>query len=143
MLHSSSNIFIFIFYYSNESDEVERSLDVLDKVLLEFEDEPESSPEVQPKSPTQGHQSEDDGYMSLNGKRWGYLSFILFIILTMFQIFFIYNSKIFRAKFVPDFQPTEEIALPSVLGDKNFSPPTPEEANRVLSHLLPRWEFFF
>lgn len=42
---------------------------MLDKVLLEFEDDQELSPEVLPKSPTQGHQSEDDGYMSLNGKR--------------------------------------------------------------------------
>lgn len=38
-------------------------------------------------------------------------------------------------KFVPDFQPTEEIAHPT---DINYSPPTPEEANRLISHLLPR-----
>lgn len=50
-----------------------------------------------------------------------------------------------RAKFVPDFQPTEEVAHPAlsthpdVPPDEKFSPPTPEEAERIISHLLPRW----
>lgn len=49
-------------------DEIERSIELLDKVLSEFED-PESLPHIEPDSPSQGHQSEDDGYMSMNGKR--------------------------------------------------------------------------
>lgn len=57
-----------------------------------------------------------------------------------------------RAKFVPDFLPTEEVApalstLPTlssndgggnVKSDEKFSPPTPEEAERIISNLLPR-----
>lgn len=57
--------------YSNcvhSGDEVERSIELLDKVLSEFED-PESLPHIEPDSPSQGHQSEDDGYMSMNGKK--------------------------------------------------------------------------
>lgn len=52
-------------------DEVEKSLELLDKVLSEFEEESENSPVVgaEPESPSQGHQSEDDGYMSMNGRR--------------------------------------------------------------------------
>ncbi|CRK94373.1 CLUMA_CG007882, isoform B [Clunio marinus] len=104
---------------TNESgtDEVEKSLELLDKVLSEFEEEQENSPAGEPESPSQGHQSEDDGYMSMNGR---------------------------RAKFVPDFQPTEEVAQPAlstqpnVPPDEKLSPPTPEEAERIISHLLPR-----
>lgn len=50
---------------------MEKSLEVLDKVLSEFE-EPDSLPPIiggEPESPSQGHQSEDDGYMSMNGRR--------------------------------------------------------------------------
>lgn len=55
-----------------------------------------------------------------------------------------------RAKFVPDFLPTEEVAparstLPTVSSDggeaktdEKFAPPTPEEAERIISNLLPR-----
>lgn len=52
-------------------DEVERSIEFLDKVLSEFED-PESLPHIEqePETPTQGNQSEDDGYMSMNGKKY-------------------------------------------------------------------------
>ena len=47
---------------------MEKSLELLDKVLSEFEEEP--SPQGgEPESPSQGHQSEDDGYMSMNGRR--------------------------------------------------------------------------
>lgn len=52
-------------------DEVERSIEFLDKVLSEFED-PDSLPHIEqqePDTPTQGNQSEDDGYMSMNGKK--------------------------------------------------------------------------
>lgn len=48
---------------------MEKSLELLDKVLSEFEEEQEISPEAEPESPSQGHQSEDDGYMSMNGRR--------------------------------------------------------------------------
>jgi hypothetical protein len=50
---------------------VEKSLELLDKVLSEFEEEQENSPVNggEPESPSQGHQSEDDGYMSMNGRR--------------------------------------------------------------------------
>jgi hypothetical protein len=42
----------------------------LDKVLLEFEEEQDNMPVAnEPESPSQGHQSEDDGYMSMNGRR--------------------------------------------------------------------------
>lgn len=45
---------------------MEKSLELLDKVLSEFEEEQENSPAAEPESPSQGHQSEDDGYMSMN-----------------------------------------------------------------------------
>ncbi|XP_053696056.1 uncharacterized protein LOC128743487 isoform X2 [Sabethes cyaneus] len=98
------------------TDDVEKSLELLDKVLSEFEDEQEvAHAPVEPDSPSQGHQSEDDGYMSMNGR---------------------------RAKFVPDFQPTDEANVPSpplpVPPDGKYSPPSPEEAERIISNLLPR-----
>lgn len=51
--------------------EVEKSLELLDKVLSEFEEEQDAKTQavVEPESPSQGHQSEDDGYMSMNGRR--------------------------------------------------------------------------
>ena len=58
----------------------------------------------------------------------------------LFNIFIV-SFHYFRAKFVPDFQPTiEAAALPTlpVPPDGNYSPPTPEEAERIISHLLPR-----
>ncbi|XP_058055452.1 mucin-5AC [Anopheles bellator] len=135
------------------TDDVEKSLELLDKVLSEFEEEPDRMnhhhhlhhhhhhhhPAVEPDSPSQGHQSEDDGYMSMNGR---------------------------RAKFVPDFQPTDEAIATSPLqqpaehqqppeqepshyepqqrqqhslpSDETYSPPSPEEAERIISNLLPR-----
>jgi hypothetical protein len=49
---------------------VEKSLELLDKVLSEFEEEQEqNTAAAEPESPSQGHQSEDDGYMSMNGRR--------------------------------------------------------------------------
>jgi len=47
---------------------VEKSLELLDKVLSEFEEQ-DSIQAGEPESPSQGHQSEDDGYMSMNGRR--------------------------------------------------------------------------
>lgn len=52
------------------TEDVEMSLEVLDKVLSEFEESDLLPPIIQPESPSQGHQSEDDGYMSMNGRRW-------------------------------------------------------------------------
>lgn len=57
---------MFVFLYRGP-DDVEKSIELLDKVLSEFEEEP--SPQAEPESPSQGHQSEDDGYMSMNGRR--------------------------------------------------------------------------
>ncbi|XP_055685551.1 uncharacterized protein LOC129791411 isoform X3 [Lutzomyia longipalpis] len=91
-------------------DDVEKSLELLDKVLSEFE-EPESlPPPVEPESPSQGHQSEDDGYMSMNGR---------------------------RAKFSPGFQATDE-GLPHGTSTTDERPPPPEEAERIISNILPR-----
>ncbi|XP_063698803.1 putative uncharacterized protein DDB_G0277255 isoform X2 [Culicoides brevitarsis] len=135
-------------------DDVEKSLEVLDKVLSEFEEETEGSPPTEPESPSQGHQSEDDGYMSMNGR---------------------------RAKFVPDFQPTAEVQSQpvikstiqtsitsmtttttpttttsspveegeanddvrqdeqqNILSTSSLSPPSPEEAEKIILNLLPR-----
>ena len=50
-------------------EDVEKSLEVLDKVLSEFEEPDSLPPIIEPESPSQGHQSEDDGYMSMNGRR--------------------------------------------------------------------------
>lgn len=146
---------------TDATDDVEKSLELLDKVLSEFEEEPDRlnlhnhnnhhhnhhhHPAVEPDSPSQGHQSEDDGYMSMNGR---------------------------RAKFVPDFQPTDEASAPTAqrqpqqpqppqlplrplqlqqpspatqqphsvpvpAEDESYSPPSPEEAERIISNLLPR-----
>uniref|UniRef100_A0A8W7P8H9 Uncharacterized protein n=1 Tax=Anopheles coluzzii TaxID=1518534 RepID=A0A8W7P8H9_ANOCL len=130
-----------LWFHTRTTDDVEKSLELLDKVLSEFEEEPDRTnhlnhhhhhhhhPAVEPDSPSQGHQSEDDGYMSMNGR---------------------------RAKFVPDFQPTDEATAPThpqpssqhgqlqqqhslpVPTDESYSPPSPEEAERIISNLLPR-----
>lgn len=63
-------LFRLSFPPDSTTDDVEKSLELLDKVLSEFEEEQEviHAP-VEPDSPSQGHQSEDDGYMSMNGRR--------------------------------------------------------------------------
>lgn len=48
---------------------MEKSLELLDKVLSEFEEQDSIQAGAEPESPSQGHQSEDDGYMSMNGRR--------------------------------------------------------------------------
>ncbi|KFB44276.1 hypothetical protein ZHAS_00012055 [Anopheles sinensis] len=138
--------FLVVALPCSATDDVEKSLELLDKVLSEFEEEPDRlnlhnhhhnhhhHAAVEPDSPSQGHQSEDDGYMSMNGR---------------------------RAKFVPDFQPTDEATgapvsqqqpqqqqqmlqlqhqpqLPVPTEDESYSPPSPEEAERIISNLLPR-----
>lgn len=65
---------------------------------------------------------------------------------SLFIHFYPFSQSLSRAKFVPDFQPTEEVSLPTLSShhdvttpDEKLSPPTPEEAERIISHLLPRW----
>lgn len=135
-------------------DDVQKSLELLDKVLSEFDDlengnvageggessqtlrssgagRSESSETTtgnvsstpEDDSPSLGHQSEDDGYMSMNGR---------------------------RAKFVLSFRPVPDEGgfnelppapdpppdpPPHEMADY---PPPPEEAQRIISNLLPR-----
>lgn len=64
------------------------------------------------ESPSLGHQSEDDGYMSMNGR---------------------------KAKFALAFKPlTEEGTTQIHPGDPNDFPPPPEEAERLIATLLPK-----
>ncbi|XP_063230980.1 uncharacterized protein LOC134535708 isoform X2 [Bacillus rossius redtenbacheri] len=91
---------------NGEGDEVQRSLELLDRVLSEFDDL-ENGNVQQHDSPTLGHQSEDDGYMSMNGR---------------------------RSKCSPD----EELPEPLPPLAPVDCPPPPEEAQRVISTLLPR-----
>lgn len=60
-----------------------------------------------------------------------------------FFIIFLFFSPLFRAKFVPDFQPTDEANAPlhllPVPPDGKYLPPSPEEAERIISNLLPRY----
>ncbi|XP_069677204.1 ras-associated and pleckstrin homology domains-containing protein 1 [Periplaneta americana] len=127
-----------------EGDEVQRSLELLDRVLSEFDDlengnaggeggarapvpQPApghvSSSTPEDESPSLGgHQSEDDGYMSMNGR---------------------------RAKFVLSFRPVPDEGgdlpptpdpppdPPPPVAAPDFPPP-PEEAERIISTLLPR-----
>lgn len=133
-------------------DDVQKSLELLDKVLSEFDDiengnltneegreststvateapgRSESSETAgnvsstpDDDSPSLGHQSEDDGYMSMNGR---------------------------RAKFVLSFRPVpdEGTELPPVPDpppdpppeEMADYPPPPEEAERIISNLLPK-----
>lgn len=64
-----NNVSVYSCCHFRGTDDVEKSLELLDKVLSEFEEETENSPPGEPESPSQGHQSEDDGYMSMNGRR--------------------------------------------------------------------------
>lgn len=218
------------------TDDVEKSLELLDKVLSEFEEEAEGSPPTEPESPSQGHQSEDDGYMSMNGRRWVQILFLFTFVLKknkrstidntqwtestnhksitwnnmlesyfnflytrmphflyiprcqywfcstiifhyvpfyrLFHSFFLCFFNI-RAKFVPDFQPTDEVQSQpvimkattqtitttpvtttraaantvqemrqdeqqNILSTSSLSPPSPEEAEKIILNLLPR-----
>ncbi|KPJ06468.1 hypothetical protein RR48_14207 [Papilio machaon] len=125
----------------NGCDDVQRSLELLDQVLSEYDEgEPRSlearaaataatpatpattatpaTPATDDDSPLAGHTSEDDGYMSMNGR---------------------------RAKFALGFRPTEEREEPSPPDPPSprsphspQSPPPPEEAQRIISTLLPK-----
>ncbi|KAF9415940.1 hypothetical protein HW555_006572, partial [Spodoptera exigua] len=71
-----------------------------------------ATPATDDDSPLAGHTSEDDGYMSMNGR---------------------------RAKFALGFRPTEEREEPSPPDPPSpRSPPPPEEAQRIISTLLPK-----
>ncbi|KAG5861174.1 hypothetical protein JTB14_031976, partial [Gonioctena quinquepunctata] len=65
------------------------------------------------ESPSLGHQSEDDGYMSMNGR---------------------------KAKFSLSFKPLAEHHEPPMMrpGDPDDFPPPPEEAQRLIATLLPK-----
>ncbi|XP_065164695.1 LOW QUALITY PROTEIN: uncharacterized protein [Atheta coriaria] len=127
---------------NSECDDVQRSIELLDRVLSEFDDV-ENANQVQniqqisgtattpqqvattavnasttpdDESPSLGHQSEDDGYMSMNGR---------------------------KAKFNLAFKPLTEVPMHQedpnvVLPEPNDFPPPPEEAQRIISNLLPK-----
>lgn len=69
------------------------------------------------ESPSLGHQSEDDGYMSMNGR---------------------------KARFNLVFRPLNEVPIeqqnsPTIQpGDPDDFPPPPEEAQRLIATLLPK-----
>lgn len=71
------------------------------------------------ESPSLGHQSEDDGYMSMNGR---------------------------KARFNLTFRPLNEVPIhqeqpnsPTIQpGDPDDFPPPPEEAQRLIATLLPK-----
>ncbi|XP_017786394.1 PREDICTED: uncharacterized protein LOC108569380, partial [Nicrophorus vespilloides] len=121
-------------------DDVQRSIELLDRVLSEFDDVENanqvqnipmsgsaSTPHLQQQastpinalstpedeSPSLGHQSEDDGYMSMNGR---------------------------KAKFNLAFKPLTEVPVHQevIPGDPNDFPPPPEEAQRLIATLLPK-----
>ncbi|XP_045469868.1 uncharacterized protein LOC123677412 isoform X3 [Harmonia axyridis] len=132
------------------TDDVQRSIELLDRVLSEFDDvenanqvqniqqltSSASTPQLrqlsqnstgsnvssstpEDESPSLGHQSEDDGYMSMNGR---------------------------KPKFNLAFKPLPEIPVPHETAclspihppaDDDFPPP-PEEAQRLIATLLPK-----
>ncbi|XP_046676864.1 uncharacterized protein LOC124365021 isoform X2 [Homalodisca vitripennis] len=106
------------------SDEVQRSLELLDRVLSEFDDLENGNVAGREegeggRGSFGGQLSEDDGYMSMNGR---------------------------RAKFVLNFRPVPDEQLPPTPEPPAGPPPTdiadypppPEEAERIISTLLPR-----
>ncbi|KAF2880557.1 hypothetical protein ILUMI_25618 [Ignelater luminosus] len=128
------------------SDDVQRSIELLDRVLSEFDDV-ENANQVQnvqqmsgltsppqsqqassnttpgnisstpdDESPSLGHQSEDDGYMSMNGRKPKFS--LAFKPLTE------ENSSVTQAQIPP--------------GDPDDFPPPPEEAERLIATLLPK-----
>nr|XP_023012011.1 uncharacterized protein LOC111502228 [Leptinotarsa decemlineata] len=125
---------------SSAGDDVQRSIELLDRVLSEFDDVENanqvqniqqittSTPQLRHRttaanttaaatpddeSPSLGHQSEDDGYMSMNGR---------------------------KAKFNLAFKPLAEHHEPPLMrpGDPDDFPPPPEEAQRLIATLLPK-----
>lgn len=126
-----------------EGDEVQRSLELLDRVLSEFEDletgnggegegarsrgaeasgHVSSTPEDENPS-LGGHQSEDDGYMSMNGRR------------AKFALSFRPVPDEGQALELPPAPDPPPEPPPAEMAD---FPPPPEEAERIISTLLPR-----
>ncbi|CAD1475076.1 unnamed protein product, partial [Heterotrigona itama] len=105
-------------YVCSRGDDVQRSIELLDKVLSEY-DEHEAEGEggggvgVGVGVGSGGHQSEDDGYMSMNGRKA--------------------KMAVVALRPVPDCPEPQDLAEISA---QEFPPP-PEEAERIISTLLP------
>lgn len=72
------------------------------------------------ESPSLGHQSEDDGYMSMNGRK------------TKFNLAF---RPLNEVPIHQEQQPNSPTIQP---GDPDDFPPPPEEAQRLIATLLPK-----
>ncbi|XP_017888856.1 dentin sialophosphoprotein isoform X2 [Ceratina calcarata] len=120
-----------------EGDDVQRSIELLDKVLSEYDEheaegeggggagsgagvgdcgsttEPTIALTPDDESPSLGHQSEDDGYMSMNGRKA--------------------KMALVALRPVPDCPEPQDLAG---ISGQEFPPP-PEEAERIISTLLP------
>ena len=128
----------------SRGDEVQRSLELLDRVLSEFDDlengngvegdgarsrgaeapgHVSSTPEDESPS-LGGHQSEDDGYMSMNGRR------------AKFALSFRAVPDEGQALELPPAPDPPPDPPPAEMAD---FPPPPEEAERIISTLLPRY----
>lgn len=111
-------------------DEVQRSLELLDRVLSEFDDlengnvSESGGSERRRRVGEEGRAqlSEDDGYMSMNGRR---AKFLL-------------DFRPVNDGGEPQLPPTPEPAGPPPTDIADFPPP-PEEAERIISTLLPRY----
>ncbi|XP_047106297.1 histone-lysine N-methyltransferase SETD1B [Schistocerca piceifrons] len=103
-------------------DEVQRSLELLDRVLSEFDDLENGNATAAAAAGASplGHQSEDDGYMSMNGRRPAKLALDL---------------PLAPASAAAPAQPA---APGGVAASAPHPPPPPEEAERIISTLLPR-----
>ena len=126
----------------SRGDEVQRSLELLDRVLSEFDDLESSnggegdgarsrgadapghvSSTPEDESPSLGgHQSEDDGYMSMNGRR------------TKFALSFRPVPDEGQALELPPAPDPPPDPPPAEMAD---FPPPPEEAERIISTLIP------
>lgn len=109
---------------------MQRSLELLDRVLSEFDDlengnvsEGGGSERRRGRVGEEGRAqlSEDDGYMSMNGRR---AKFLL-------------DFRPVNDSGEPQLPPTPEPSGPPPMDIADFPPP-PEEAERIISTLLPR-----
>ena len=125
---------------------MQRSLELLDRVLSEFDDlesgnggEGDGAPSRGAEAPGHvsntpedenpslgGHQSEDDGYMSMNGRR------------AKFTLSFHPVPDEGQALELPPAPDPPPDQPPAEMAD---FPPPPEEAERIISTLLPRYVF--
>lgn len=147
---------------SYRCDEVQKSLDLLDRVLSEFDDFENGSPETDPSqlisidetvaeeiislencetpedeslSGLGGHQSEDDGYMSMNGRKAK-------LLLTSNNSTLSSELANSENEVVSTLNKTlpllHEQQLKKMRQNYGEFPPPPEEAERIISTLLPR-----